>query len=282
MSLRAARVLICPLCSSSFERHDRTLRCGHGHSFDIAREGYVNLAPARATKKRASDTKEMVDARLRFLERGHYKPLSDRIAEKIFPALETLPEGARTILDVGCGPGFYLLRLWAIDRISAGEVIEGAAGIDLSKAAVRVAAKHEGVFAVADVEEGIPVASGTFGVALSVFAPRPVHELRRIVRDDGALVVAAAGPHHLHELRAELGLMKVREDKAQQLTSQLSGAFEVEEFDNLTYVMDLDEGAAQDLVTMGPNFWHRSSSSPSPRAQRVTADFLLTVARPRT
>lgn len=282
MTLRRVDALICPLCASSFERHDRTLRCEQGHSFDIAREGYVNLAPTRATKKRASDTKEMVDARLRFLERGLYRPLTDRIAEKVFPALEALGEGARTVIDVGCGPGFYLLSLFAKDRIWAGEIIEGAAGIDLSKAAVRRAAKGGGLWAVADVEEGIPVASGTFGVALSVFAPRPVGELRRIIRDDGTLVVAAAGPQHLHELRAELGLMKVRDDKQQQLAAQLGEAFEVEPFDRLTYVMDLDEAAARDLVTMGPNFWHRTSSSPDPQAKQVTADFLLTVARPKT
>lgn len=266
------------MCGSGFGERDGSLHCSTGHSFDIAREGYVNLAPTRS-RKRASDTKDMIAARLRFLERGFYRPLSDALADKVFPALERLEEKHRNIIDIGCGPGFYLSSLLAKDRIRAGEIISGAAGVDLSKAAVRVAAKHEGLFAVADVEEGIPVASGGFGVVLSVFAPRPVPELRRIVRNDGVLVVAAAGPEHLIELRRDLGLMAVRQDKARHLGDELNEAFDVAAFNRISFPMDLDEDAVRDVVAMGPNAWHRTQSSVATGERHVTADFLITVAR---
>ena len=240
----------------------------------------MNLAPTRS-RKRASDTKEMVAARLRFLERGFYRPFSDAIADMVSSALERLDEEHRKIIDIGCGPGFYLRGLFA-KEIGAAGIIRGAAGLDLSKAAVRVAAKHGGLFAVADVEEGVPVASGGFGVVLSVFAPRPVRELRRIVRNDGVLVVAAAGPEHLIELRRDLGLMAVREDKERVLTEQLSKAFEVTAFDRISFPMDLDEDAVRDLIDMGPNAWHRTQTSVATGERHVTADFLITVARPKS
>lgn len=275
-------LLSCPNCEAGFEQHDKSLVCENGHSFDIARQGYVNLATPSAAKK-ASDTRAMVDARLRFLERGFYRPLSDHVAGLVSSALHEVEQGARTVIDVGCGPGFYLMRLVGFDRIWGGGIMEGVAGVDLSKAAVRAAAKQMRgePFVVADVEEGIPVRAAAFGVVLSVFAPRPVRELRRIVRTDGSLVIAAAGPDHLRELREELNLMQVRPDKEAVLAEQLSESFEVRPPQRLTFTIDLDDEGAQDLVTMGPNFWHRSPSSGTATAMTVTADFLLLTARPR-
>ena len=281
MPIRDAHLLRCPNCDASLEQRDKVLRCSNGHDFDIARQGYVNLTASRGVKK-APDTAEMVAARERFLEAGYYDPLLDRISGLVSVGLNELEAGTRNVIDVGCGPGFYLKRILAHDRIGGGEVVEGVAGVDLSKAAVRRAASElrGGLFVVADVEEGIPVASGGFGVVLSVFAPRPVPELRRIVRDDGRLVLAAAGPAHLRELREELGLLEVHADKEERLVRQLSGAFSVEHVDRLGFTLEPDERQARDLVAMGPNFWHRNKSPAAPRAMEVTADFLILVARP--
>ena len=258
-------MLICPHCGESLRRESRTFGCANGHSFDIAREGYVNLASQRAAKK-AADTKEMVDARLRFLARGLYDPLIDRLKE-------LSGDVPGPIVDVGCGPAFYLERL-------AGT--RAATGIDLSKAALKRAARAlpEATFAVADIEEGIPVATAAAGVVLSVFAPRPTDELSRILHPEGRLIVVAAGPDHVHELRDGLGLLTVPTDKETSLKEKLAPRFEIESLDHLTFPLDLDAEAATDLVAMGPNAWHRTEDSPTPAATRATAEILLLVAHP--
>ena len=225
----------------------------------------MNLASEHAAKK-AADTPAMVDARLRFLTRGFYDPLVTRLNELI-------GETTGAIVDIGCGPAFYLERLTGN---------RAAAGIDLSKAALKRAARAlpEATFAIADIEEAIPIADESAGVVLSVFAPRPADELRRILDPNGRLVVAAAGPNHLYELRDELGLLSVPADKESSLKEKLGTRFDLETVDHLTFSPDLDAEAATDLVAMGPNAWHRDDRARTPAATRATAEILLLVARP--
>jgi 23S rRNA (guanine745-N1)-methyltransferase len=262
--VRHLDLLCCPSCGGSFRLDDRALRCPSGHSFDLAREGYVNLT---LSSKKAGDAKEMVAARSRFLATGSFDPLLRALAERV-------TGGEGPVIDVGCGPGFYLQQLTT--RCGFGDAV----GIDLSKVAVRAAARAmPGVaWVVADVTQGIPVGSERFGVVLSVFSPRPVAEFRRIVRGDGRLVIVAAGPRHLQELREAFGLLDVPSDKEEMLRAQLDHGFDCE-IDRLTFPMDLGPGEVGDLIAMGPNYRH---DPPEGRAMDgITADFVMAIARPR-
>jgi SAM-dependent methyltransferase len=271
-------LLACPHCGSALRAHGKIRRCMNRHSFDIAREGYVNLA--RATNK-ASDTKPMAEARLRFLNKRFFDPLLDRLRPLVSRALHDVAEGGRCLVDVGCGPGFYLERMFGYDRIWGGEIAEGAIGVDLSKSAIKIAAKalRDVTFAVADVEKWIPVVDGGAGVVLSVFAPRPVAGFRRIVRPDGRVVVAAAGPRHLEELRKAFGLISVRPDKEAKLRGSLERAFVIEHVERLTFDLHLGADDVRDVIAMGPNAWHRAAPE-NVAPMSATADILLSVARP--
>ncbi len=154
-------VLACPVCAEPLGRVDGgQVGCATGHRFDEAKQGHLTLLPA---KRRAltADTPEMVDARLRFLGRGHYAPIEQAVARAV--ASVDVPG---VVLDVGSGPGTYLAH--ALDAVSRLGV-----ALDLSAVAIRRAARiHERAGAVVgDVTERLPVVDGAAAVVLDVFAP---------------------------------------------------------------------------------------------------------------
>lgn len=100
--------LTCPVCGGALHREERSLRCGAGHCYDIARQGYVNLLRTNRSKdKRHGDDKRMVDARTAFLDAGYYAPLRDAIAA----AATEYTSGDAGVLDAGCGEGYYTARV---------------------------------------------------------------------------------------------------------------------------------------------------------------------------
>lgn len=95
----------CPLCHAPLAQTDKSYACPQGHRFDMAKEGYVNLLPVQHKRSRdPGDSAEMMQARRAFLDAGHYQPLRDAVAAKL---AALLPAGATSVLDIGCGEGYY-------------------------------------------------------------------------------------------------------------------------------------------------------------------------------
>ncbi|WP_250459982.1 putative RNA methyltransferase [Microbulbifer litoralis] len=185
----------CPLCQLPLQLSDSHWHCANRHSFDCAREGYVNLLPVNRKRSREpGDTAEMLRARRRFLEAGHYRPLVDAIA-----ALMPYAAG-RQLLDIGCGEGYYARRLQA-----AGWPAAALAGVDISKAGVRMAAKSQpGAQFVVAGSYDLPLARDSVDHLLRVFAPAADAEMHRVVNPGGSLLDVAPGPEHLWSLKTAL------------------------------------------------------------------------------
>jgi 23S rRNA (guanine745-N1)-methyltransferase len=167
--------------------HDRQWVCPAGHSFDVSREGYVNLLLAGQRRSRTpGDSMEMVAARRQFLATGAYDPLSAAISAAV------ADHDPAVVLDVGCGEGHHTRRVRAPVLL----------GIDVSKSAVATAARADpaGWYAVASAAD-LPVADGSIDVALDVFGPSMPAEFARVVRPGGWVVAAHPGPDHLSDLR---------------------------------------------------------------------------------
>ena len=179
--------LICPICGNELRKNDRTFVCSHNHSFDMARQGYVNLLTVQQKHSRMpGDTREQVLSRRAFLEAGYYAPIAQAL---IAAAKENGAAGE--LLDVGCGEGYYSAQLAAALELPL-------TGLDISKEAVRCAAgKYKNAQWLCATGAHIPVADHSAGVITSLFALTVPEEFHRVLKKDGLLLQVLVGfsPH---------------------------------------------------------------------------------------
>ena len=89
----------CPVCGSFMQHRGKCWSCAQGHTFDMARSGYVNLLPAnRKHAKNPGDNAVMMRARKRFLDAGHYAPLLQALEK----AAVRYGRAGGVLLDAGC------------------------------------------------------------------------------------------------------------------------------------------------------------------------------------
>ena len=234
-------LLRCPVCEDGLELGEGALRCAAGHSFDVARQGYVNLVPGRA------DSADMVEAREAFLGAGHYRMLTAAVAHEAAGV-----DAAGAAIDLGAGTGHHLAGV--LDALP--ERIGLA--IDASPAALRRAARaHPRASAVgADAWKPLPLRDGVAAVVLSVFAPRNASEIARILAPGGSLIAVTPTTRHLYELVGALGLLSVPEDKEDRLDEQLAPRFALEVRRSVELSMFLTREEAGQIARMGPSAWH--------------------------
>ena len=188
----------CPLCGEALIIDVRVYRCASGHCFDKAKEGYVNLLPANRQHASApGDDKEMVNARTAFLDSGRYAPLKEALCTL---AAKYAVEGT-VLLDAGCGEGYYTEGLSRIIAERGGRT----GGVDLSKAAVKKAAKRcrEAEIAVASVYH-LPLAEGSVDMVTDCFSPLAKEEYQRVLKDGGHFLYVVPGARHLWEMKEVL------------------------------------------------------------------------------
>jgi 23S rRNA (guanine745-N1)-methyltransferase len=237
--------LSCPTCQAGLELGDASLVCENGHSFDVARAGYVNLMPSGARGRHEGDDSGMVAARERFLDAAYFEPLAQRLSE-------LAGQGSARVLDAGAGTGYYLREVL--------DSQEGAIGIalDVSKSAAQRAARaHSRVGAVVcDIWRALPVRDASVDVVLNVFAPRNGAEFRRVLQPEGSLLVVAPAAHHLSELTVPAGLLKVDERKEERVRAEFDPHFACAAEEPLEFEMRLERSAAEALIEMGPSARH--------------------------
>jgi 23S rRNA (guanine745-N1)-methyltransferase len=253
-TLKASPIFACPVCGAQLPRVDRVYRCTNGHSFDVAREGYVNLLLAQ--QKRSRDpgyNKAMMRARQRFFDTGHYQPLADGLAKLILRYLPSRGLG-RLVLDAGCGEGYYLRRLGdALDDASQDQVVR--CGLDISKHGLRLAARRDpdGVYAVAGTYR-MPVLPSRVDVLLTHFSPISADDFYRVVRPRGVILVGGPGEEHLYGLKRLLYATPERTKPEDALSDE--PGFELLAEHSIRYPLGIrGEGQVADLLAMTPFYW---------------------------
>jgi len=197
----AAPPLACTVrsCGRPLTREPRRLACPEGHSFDVARSGYISLLQPQDRRSRAAgDSKAAVEARARLLSVGVGRAVVDAVVRETIERAATLvpaPE-APVVVDLGCGSGEALTLLAAQRTVTA-------IGIDLSVAAVDHAARRAPVLTwlVANADRRLPLLDGSVHVMLSLHGRRNPSECARVLAPRGALVVAVPAADDLLELR---------------------------------------------------------------------------------
>jgi 23S rRNA (guanine745-N1)-methyltransferase len=252
-------MLLCPVrnCRVALVRQERRLLCGRGHSFDVARSGYVNLLqPQERRSSRPGDAADAVAARRRLHDRGVTGPLLEGIAEFLGAAPEDV------VLDAGCGDGFYLGAL-------ARRTGFGGHGVDISVPAIDAAARRypECEWIVANADRFLPYADRSFSIVLSITARMNAGEFRRVLRPDGRLLVALAAPGDLEEWRGP------GRDRVERTVAAFAPWFRLAGRRRVTTAADLDADAVRDVLL---SIYRPMQSKPA-EAMRVTfsLDLLL-------
>lgn len=230
-------ILLCTVrgCRAPLARDGRRYVCANGHSFDVARSGYVNLLqPQDRRSKNPGDTADAVTARRRFYERGD--PLIDAIV-RAFPVRGTL-------LDAGCGEGSHL------DAFRRAYGIEPW-GVDISVPAIELAARtyRECSFVVANADRFLPFADASFDAAASITARMNAGEMRRVLRDDGALLVVVPGAEDLVELREATQGERVERDRVERTAEAFAPLFTLERRETVRRVAHLDRAAMLEVMS---------------------------------
>lgn len=266
------RYLACPYCGNAMARDGSSLRCAAGHTFDIARQGYVSLLPAGASGG-GGDTAAMVQARAGFLAAGHFASLAASVAEAAGDAAGSM-DAPGCVADVGAGTGYYLAAV--LDQLPERDGL----ALDISKFALRQAARaHPRIGAVAcDAWRRLPVANSAAILALNVFAPRDGAELRRILHPAGRLLVVTPAADHLGELIGPLGLLTVGQQKEERLAGKLSPHFEIAGRREHRVMMSLDHQAIGAAVSMGPSSRHADTAAFAARIGQLPDPMPVTLA----
>ncbi len=253
-------ILQCPVCRELLFRSPGGYQCSKKHTFDAARQGYVNFLLAHQKhSKEPGDNADMIKSRRRFLDRGLYNRVSDGINEAVAGALQGSGQGnAINILDAGCGEGFYLKRLKeSLVNRSGSPVPSDYYGVDISKFAVRSATQRDktmGWFVASIVD--LPFAASSLDIVLNIFSMADVAEFSRVLKLTGKLVIVSPGPKHLNGLRAII--YPVAREHAQSAHSEKAGGiFSLATTTRITYPVELTNAAEiMDLLAMTPYFWN--------------------------
>jgi 23S rRNA (guanine745-N1)-methyltransferase len=270
----------CPVCQEKLELLEKSFVCKRNHSFDIAREGYVNLLPAnQKNSKDPGDSKEMAESRKLFLEKGFYNELSDTINAILLKLIKKQDGEPINVLDVGCGVGFYGGRL--IEKLNNPEDKVTLWGIDISKPAVQKAAKkYSGVQWAIGSSFHLPYLDHSIDIIFSIFAPFDAREILRVLKPGGKLLVVRPGPKHLKEL-AELIYDKFQlQGNSDEWLKELN--FAKVEKSEVSFEMALENSQdVMNLINMTPYGWHLNNEKKALLAGistlKVAADFSITL-----
>ena len=259
---------ICPICKKSLVLINKSYRCESNHSFDQAKEGYVNLLPVQHKhSKDPGDNKAMVNARRSFLDKGFYQPLADEL-QHLYNKYADL---TKPVFDAGCGEGFYTQQYV--------RATNDVYGLDIAKNAVKNAAKKykDCQFSVGTLSN-LPFKNNCFSWINSIYAPILEDEFTRVLADDGHLVTVTPAKNHLIELKALI----YREAKQHDVSKNPIEHLTLIEQKEVSYAMDFTTGAdIVNLLSMTPFAFKTTDNLVNDLKERsqftCQADFLIRV-----
>ena len=244
-------ILCCPHCAASVIVNGSTVQCVTGHSFDIARQGYVNFLTDHTFIKNA-DSSEMVDARRRMHNRSFFTDLAQQISDLCEDVLTDSP--APIVVEPGGGTGFYANAV--VERFNTA----AALSFDISTHAAKVCARQSERVAsvVADVWQRLPIGDNSADVVLSIFSPRNVVETERVMKTGSILIVVSPDDRHFVELRTKFNALGIERDKSEKIAKSLKNFTNIHQ--SVHESSELLNGSVQcDSLLSGPNGHHISA-----------------------
>jgi len=263
--------LICPIDGSPLLLVNNALSCSNGHQYDIGKPGYANLLSVQHKRSKApGDSKEMVSARTAFLSEGFYDPIACDLADIV----SAQKQNELTLVDAGCGDGYYLEKIDSLIEPSLRLV-----GFDISKSAIQRAARRcQGTWLVAS-NKRIPLADNSADVVLDMFGFPDFDSFARVLKPDGKLICVTPSDKHLIELR-EIIYPTVKPTSARQYPHSFSRSTQR----TITYEIKLDRTALDNLLAMTPHLYRAPKDGLAKLAtleqMSMTIDVILDVLDP--
>lgn len=258
-------LFVCPLCFETLNQVGGSLRCVANHSYDLAREGYVNLLTAQHRRSKApGDNPEMIAARGRFLDTGSYQPLAERLCAAVADSGQI-----HSLADLGCGEGYF--TRWLSGRLDA------VYGIDISRPAIRAATRRSKSLCLAVASsQRLPLVDQGFDAVTVVMAPMS-DDIVRILKPRGRMYRVSAGPNHLLQLKQQIYAHARVHDRADTELAQ----FDQVDSQRLTFEFTVGGRDLTDLIAMTPMRYtsarHEQTQASRIKQLSVTADFYLDV-----
>ena len=241
----------CPVCQSGLTRQERQYACDKGHNFDISEKGYVNLLLASQKKtKDPGDSKEMMESRKSFLDKGYYTRLSEGLNRA---AAFHINEKSEYILDAGCGEGYFISKLK--NKLSGEENKRDINyyGIDISKSAIRYALKRDNsIYFAVGSNFSLPIIEGSCDCIIKIFAPGDDEEIYHVLKNNGKFIIVTPGIEHLFELKEKL-YERARKHEAKD---SVPHGFRCIDHQEIQYSISLqDHEDIENLISMTPYYW---------------------------
>jgi 23S rRNA (guanine745-N1)-methyltransferase len=270
--------IICPYCKNSLnDSGEKTYTCENNHSFDIAKQGYLNLLPVNQKKsKDPGDNQMMIAARRNFLELGFYDPLIESIKNLITDKLTFVTKDI-TVFDAGCGEGYYSEK--ALNNLTGLET--KIMGTDISKYAVKNAAnKYKNNFYFVSSIYNLPIANTSTDLILSIFSPIMAEEFKRILSKQGYVIIVSPASNHLREI-AEL-IYDTFRPHTTNIVEKMTAVFKHDITKRTTFKIDVKSAEALlSLLKMTPYYWstgiERLENITNKNELSVTCDFNIDV-----
>ena len=247
----SASAFACPICQENLTLVESSLKCEHRHSFDLAKFGYVNLAPQ--IKQSANYDKENFQNRQQILEAGFYQAILETISD----LLATKPS-AKTVLDIGCGEGFYSRKL------QESHSDKTFYAFDISKDSVQIAAKSEPNWAVnwfvGDLAR-LPIKDASMDILLDIFSPANYGEFRRVLSQNGILIKVVPTENHLKEIRQMVQEQLTKKDYSNQdIKEHFQEHFSIQSSQIASLTKPITAEQRQALLSMTPLLFHVDQS----------------------
>lgn len=247
----SATAFACPICQENLTLLETNFKCCNRHSFDLAKFGYVNLAPQ--IKQSANYDKENFQNRQQILEAGFYQAILDAVSDLLASSKTTT-----TILDIGCGEGFYSRKL----QESHSEKTFYA--FDITKDSVQIAAKSEPNWAVnwfvGDLAR-LPIKDANMDILLDIFSPANYGEFRRVLSKDGILIKVIPTENHLKEIRQRVqDQLTNKEYSNQDIKEHFQEHFTILSSQTASLTKTITAEQLQALLSMTPLLFHVDQS----------------------
>jgi 23S rRNA (guanine745-N1)-methyltransferase len=241
----------CPVCDTVLIMKGTCFICEKGHSFDKSSVNYVNLLLGnQKNSKDPGDSKEMMESRRGFLNKGYYLKFSDRLNSIVKAQFN---EKWECVLDAGCGEGYYISNLKnELMKIDSANTVE-CYGMDISKHAIKYAAKRDKeIMLFVGSSFDIPIVSNSIDCIIRNFAPGDNKEFQRILKPNGKLIILTPGIDHLYELKLELyDTARKHETNSDEIIG-----FKHIDHQELRYTIDLEDNMdIKNLISMTPYYW---------------------------